>query len=214
MLEADGTPADDPEARTSSSSTTCSFIDAARQRVGRRDPRRVAAGDGQKVVVAAASSSATARSSGRTARGRRVHVLVLWTNHEIIDHHSGSRQLWFRRGQVAIGIELRPQPSGPTTFVKISEGAIACAASADPVDPSGHRSRPAARSIPRSPGSASQGVKEVVLVAQDMSLYGRDSPRSGTASLLRRLATSKDCRGSRMLYQYPRYVNEDLFRCE
>ena len=56
-----------------------------------------------------------------------------------------------------------------------------------------------------------RGVKEVVLVAQDMSLYGRDLNGNWLLpSLLRDLGDIDGLLWLRMLYQYPQYVNDDL----
>lgn len=217
LLEADGyVRADDAESADVVIVNTCSFIDAARREsvdaildeISRRS-------DGQKVVVAGClverygkeladelpevDAFMSLGSYGRTA--------------EIIDATSkGSRQLCFDAGKVPLGIELRPQPTGPTTFVKISEGCDrVCSFCAIPSIRGKHRSRPADAIFSEVQWLASQGVKEVVLVAQDMSLYGRDlTGHWELPSLLRRLGDVDGLLWLRMLYQYPRYVNDAL----
>ncbi len=219
LLEADGyETATDPDDADIVIVNTCSFIDAARResvdaildQIGRRR-------EGQKVVVAGClverygteladelpevDAFMSLGSYGRTA--------------EIIEStRRGSREMCFDAGKVPLGIELRPAPSGPSTFVKISEGCDrVCSFCAIPSIRGGHRSRPAEAIESEVRWLAEQGVKEVVLVAQDMSLYGRDLEGSwGLPALLRRLGDVEGLLWLRMLYQYPKYVNDELLR--
>jgi MiaB/RimO family radical SAM methylthiotransferase len=77
----------------------------------------------------------------------------------------------------------------------------------------GHRSRPFEPIEAEVRWLVERGVKEVVLVAQDMSLYGRDTTGVWQLPhLLRRVGDVGGLLWLRMLYQYPRYVNDDLLR--
>ncbi len=219
MLEADGYErADDAGDADVVIVNTCSFIDAARresidailEEIARR-------GEGQKVVVA----GCLVERYGRELADELPEVDAFMSlgsygrTTEIIEAATrGSRQLCFDAGKVPLGIELRPQPTGPTTFVKISEGCDrVCSFCAIPSIRGGHRSRPADAIYSEVEWLASQGVKEVVLVAQDMSLYGRDlTSKWELPSLLRRLGDIDGLLWLRMLYQYPRYVNDELLQ--
>jgi ribosomal protein S12 methylthiotransferase len=217
LLEADGyTRADDAESADVVIVNTCSFIDAARREsvdaILEEIDRR---GDGQKVVVA----GCLVERYGKELADELPEVDAFMSlgsygrTTEIIEAaRRGSRQLCFDAGKVPLGIELRPQPSGPSTFVKISEGCDrVCSFCAIPSIRGGHRSRPADAICSEVEWLVSQGVKEVVLVAQDMSLYGRDlTSRWELPSLLRRLGEIEGLLWLRMLYQYPRYVNDEL----
>src|SRR3954471_11315527 len=158
---------------------TCSFIDAARresvdailEELSRRE-------DGQKVVVA----GCLVERYGQELADELPEVDAFMslgsyarTTQIVESARSGSRELCFDAGKVPLGIELRPNPSGPSTFVKISEGCDrVCSFCAIPSIRGGHRSRPAEAIVSEVEWLTSQGVKEIVLVAQDMSLYGRD----------------------------------------
>ncbi len=195
---------------------TCSFIDAARKEsvdaildhVASRTP-------GQKVLVAGClverygeqlaaelpevDGFMSLGSYGRTT--------------EIVDSAmKGVRQLCFDTGKVPLSVDARPTPNGPSTFVKISEGCDrVCTFCAIPQIRGGHRSRTGLAIEQEVQWLVERGVKEVVLVAQDMSLYGRDTEGQwGLPHLLRRLGEIDGLLWLRMLYQYPQYVNDDL----
>lgn len=57
-----------------------------------------------------------------------------------------------------------------------------------------------------------QGVKEIILVAQDTSLYGTDlyNGKKMLASLLQNLAKIKDLDWIRILYCYPEHIDDEL----
>ncbi|MBF0424645.1 MAG: 30S ribosomal protein S12 methylthiotransferase RimO [Magnetococcales bacterium] len=58
---------------------------------------------------------------------------------------------------------------------------------------------------------AKQGVKEINLVSQDTTLYGRDlSPRTDLPSLLNRLGDVEGIEWIRMLYLYPTLISDRL----
>jgi ribosomal protein S12 methylthiotransferase len=60
---------------------------------------------------------------------------------------------------------------------------------------------------------AAQGVRELNLIAQDLTAYGRER-RDGTTllSLLRALCTVEEIAWIRLLYCYPNYLDEPLLR--
>ncbi|MGH2759084.1 MAG: 30S ribosomal protein S12 methylthiotransferase RimO [Actinomycetota bacterium] len=195
---------------------TCSFIEAARRESvdaileeigGRRD--------GQRVVVA---GCLVERYGSQLADELpEVDAFMSLGSYaratEIIDKAaSGTRQLCFDPGKVPIDLDVRPEPASPTAFVKISEGCDrVCSFCAIPLIRGGHRSRTPEAIEAEVRWLTSRDVKEVVLVAQDMSLYGRDTVgRWLLPDLLRRLGDVEGLLWLRMLYQYPRYVNDDL----
>jgi len=195
---------------------TCSFIEAARresvdailEEVDRRE-------NGQRVVVA----GCLVERYGRELADELPEVDAFMSlgsygrATEIVDKAvSGTRQLCFDAGKVPIDLDVRPDPASPTAFVKISEGCDrVCSFCAIPMIRGGHRSR-----SPEAIGAeirwlVARGVKEVILVAQDMSLYGRDTAGKWMLpDLLRGLGDTEGLLWLRMLYQYPRYVNDKL----
>jgi ribosomal protein S12 methylthiotransferase len=217
MLERSGySSVDDAEGADVVVVNTCSFIDAARresvdailEEVDRRQ-------NGQKVLVAGCLverygselADELPEVDGFMSLGSYARAT------EIVEAaRAGVRQLCFDAGKVPIGIDLRAAPSSPTAFVKISEGCDrVCTFCAIPMIRGGHRSRPQPAIKGEIRWLVSQGVKEVVLVAQDMSLYGRDTEgKWKLPELLRSLADVEGLKWLRMLYQYPRFVNDDL----
>ncbi|MEX0875567.1 MAG: 30S ribosomal protein S12 methylthiotransferase RimO [Actinomycetota bacterium] len=195
---------------------TCSFIDAARREsvdaiLEEVDSRR----EGQRVLV----SGCLVERYGKELADELPEVDGFMSlgsyarTAEIVEGaRRGVRQMCFDAGKVPLGIDLRPAPSSPTAFVKISEGCDrVCTFCAIPMIRGGHRSRPQSAIKGEVRWLVSRGVKEVVLVAQDMSLYGRDTEGEWMLpQLLRSLGDVEGLVWLRMLYQYPRFVNETL----
>ncbi|MCL5946975.1 MAG: 30S ribosomal protein S12 methylthiotransferase RimO [Chloroflexi bacterium] len=77
--------------------------------------------------------------------------------------------------------ELPRKGTGPTAYIKISEGCnYGCTFCAIPVMKGLYRSKPLSRILQEAKELASRGVKEVVLVSQDSTAYGLDM-RNGTS---------------------------------
>src|SRR5207237_5107622 len=83
----------------------------------------------------------------------------------------------------------RPAPSAPWAYVKVAEGCDrACAFCAIPSFRGKQRSRSPEAIEAEVRGLVERGAAEIVLVAQDLAWYGRDSGEPGAlAPLLRRL---------------------------
>lgn len=195
---------------------TCSFIEAARRESVDAVLDEVAARrDGQRVLVAGCLVERYGRELARELP--EVDGFMSLGSYgrapEIVDGAlRGVRQLCLDPGKVPLDLDVRPRATGPTAFVKISEGCDrVCTFCAIPSIRGGHRSRTREAVETEVRWIVARGVKEVVLVAQDMSLYGRDTTgRWQLPDLLRRLGAVEDLVWLRMLYQYPRYVGEAL----
>ncbi|MDI7258382.1 MAG: 30S ribosomal protein S12 methylthiotransferase RimO [Thermodesulfobacteriota bacterium] len=103
-----------------------------------------------------------------------------------------------------------------TAYLKIAEGCSkACTFCTVPKIRGPYRSRRIRSILKEAERLANQGVKELVLIAQDTTAYGEDL-RDGTSleKLLGSLVTVEGLRWIRMLYSYPRaeYVTEDLLQ--
>ncbi len=95
-------------------------------------------------------------------------------------------------------------------YVKISEGCdYTCSFCIIPTLRGRHRSRNLEDVVAEARGLAAQGVKEIVLVAQDSTRYGLDHGlRDGLAYLLRRLGRIDSLRWIRVMYAYPATLSD------
>ncbi|HEU5084381.1 MAG TPA: 30S ribosomal protein S12 methylthiotransferase RimO [Acidimicrobiales bacterium] len=105
----------------------------------------------------------------------------------------------------------RPAATAPWAYLKVAEGCDrACGFCAIPSFRGPQRSRDVASVIAEAESLAASGVREVVLVAQDLASYGRDQGRGSRAlvPLLDELASLVD--RVRLLYLYPSELNDAL----
>ena len=119
-----------------------------------------------------------------------------------------------RRGPVPAMdlLELpRPPASAPWAYVKVAEGCDrACGFCAIPTFRGRQRSRPTESVLAEVESLAAGGVREVVLVAQDLAAYGRDQGRGERriVPLVEEVARRVD--RVRLLYLYPSDVTPAL----
>lgn len=97
-------------------------------------------------------------------------------------------------------------------FLKISEGCDRrCSYCAIPFIRGAHRSVPMEDLVAEAGFLASQGVKELVIIAQDTTFYGLDLyKRRALAELLRRLSQVEGIEWLRIHYSYPTDFPEDV----
>ncbi len=104
---------------------------------------------------------------------------------------------------------------GPFAYLKIAEGCNhACAFCAIPGIRGHLRSRPLDAIVGEARALLESGVRELNVVAQDVTAYGRDhrgAPR--LPALLRALDQLPGDFWIRILYGYPAYVDDDLLDC-
>ena len=112
------------------------------------------------------------------------------------------------------GAVPRPPVAGGSAYLKISDGCNApCAFCTIPSFKGKLRSRPLEAVVNEAAGLVEAGAKELVIVAQDTTDYGRDW--GDPDSLARLLAavcnrTSDDLRWVRLMYAYPGHVSDAL----
>ena len=120
-------------------------------------------------------------------------------------------------------VEPLPGPDQPprvlttpahTAYVKIAEGCNnPCTFCIIPQLRGRFRSRQREDIVAEVTALARQGVREINLVSQDTTLYGRDlSPRTTLAELLKHLAAIDGIRWIRTLYLYPTLLTKGLLR--
>lgn len=99
-----------------------------------------------------------------------------------------------------------------TAFIKISEGCNhPCAFCVIPSLRGRHRSRPVESIVEEARRLAEEGVREVVLIAQDSTWYGKDLyGEFRLAELLRRLARVDGIEWFRLFYAYPTHLSDEV----
>lgn len=99
-----------------------------------------------------------------------------------------------------------------TEYLKIAEGCDKkCTYCAIPQFRGSYRSIPMNRLVKTARVLAESGVKELILVAQETTVYGKDLyGEKKLAELLRRLAEIEDLQWIRLLYCYPEEIDDAL----
>lgn len=99
-----------------------------------------------------------------------------------------------------------------TAFLKISEGCDRrCSYCAIPLIRGAHRSVPMEKLVREAETLVSEGVKELILIAQDTTYYGLDLyRRRSLAELIRRLSAIDGLEWIRIHYSYPADFPEDV----
>lgn len=105
-----------------------------------------------------------------------------------------------------------PATPAHLAYLKIAEGCShGCTFCLIPQIRGPMRSRPLNTLVQEAENLAVAGVKELILVAQDTTAYGRDKPgHPGVAVLLRKLAAIDEFRWIRLLYSHPARITPEL----
>ncbi len=110
-----------------------------------------------------------------------------------------------------LDLPTRVTPATPYAYVKVAEGCNkTCSFCAIPLIRGKQRSRPIAGIVAEVEGLVDAGVQEVVLVAQDLAAYGRDSGAGPIEDLVRQVADVPGLRRLRLYYLYPREIRPAL----
>ena len=120
----------------------------------------------------------------------------------------------YRRSPLALDMEGERLISTPQhyAFLKIAEGCDNhCTFCAIPGIRGRYRSRSAKRILEEARKLVSYGVREIILVAQDTTSYGKDLENGDTlASLLRSMSSIEGLWKIRILYAYPEHITDEL----
>ncbi len=199
---------------------TCGFIAAARAEslamlrdLARRKRRRQA--------LIAAGCLAEREGAGLVARvpgldgyiGTRHWPQIVPPVEEVAQRH-GRGPVCSRLG--GLGDVVAPAErtaAGPTAYLKIADGCDApCAFCAIPQIKGPQRSKPREAVLAEARALVEQGVRELVLIAQDTTAYGRDrGEKDGLARLLPDLlAHVPELAWLRLMYAYPQHIDARL----
>jgi ribosomal protein S12 methylthiotransferase len=98
------------------------------------------------------------------------------------------------------------------SYLKIAEGCSNCCAYCIiPTIRGPFRSRPMADIIAEAERLAAEGAREIILIAQDTTAWGRDLKGRPTLNgLVKRLSTIERPRWIRLLYTYPKNITDEL----
>jgi ribosomal protein S12 methylthiotransferase len=134
---------------------------------------------------------------------------------EILREHEATRQRQYVGLPSYLYDQFTPRirsTASHTAFLKVSEGCDhKCAFCIIPQLRGPHRSRGIESVIAEAQQLAGAGVKEINLIAQDLTAYGRDR-KDGTTlyGLLRELAQVDELEWVRLLYSYPNFLDNPL----
>lgn len=105
-------------------------------------------------------------------------------------------------------------PSTRSAYLKIAEGCSnRCSYCVIPSIRGAFRSRPMADILKEGERLAGMGIREVILIAQDTTAYGRDlRGKPSLSDLLRELSSIGNLRWIRLLYAYPTGIKGEFLR--
>lgn len=116
--------------------------------------------------------------------------------------------------RISMASNTRIRPEYPTAYLKIAEGCDRrCTYCIIPQLRGRQKSRPVEDIINEASYLISEGVKEITLVSQDTTFYGKDlSDQQGLGSLLDRLACLPEAKDAwiRFLYGHPESIESDV----
>jgi ribosomal protein S12 methylthiotransferase len=113
------------------------------------------------------------------------------------------------RGKVSVVTPMQRRQPGPSAYLKIADGCSApCAFCAIPLIKGPQRSKPHPAILEEARQLVSQGVQEIILIAQDTTAYGRDlGEKDALPALLDDiLGVAPQLAWLRLMYAYPQHV--------
>lgn len=117
------------------------------------------------------------------------------------------------QGEISVVTPMRRQAQGPSAYLKIADGCNApCAFCAIPLIKGPQRSKAREAILEEARQLVSQGVKEIILIAQDTTAYGRDlGQEDALPSLIEDiLKTVPQLSWLRLMYTYPQHITPRL----
>ncbi|HOW28028.1 MAG TPA: MiaB/RimO family radical SAM methylthiotransferase [Elusimicrobiota bacterium] len=103
-------------------------------------------------------------------------------------------------------------PGQQSAYLRLSEGCShRCSFCLIPALRGPHRSRPSAEILEEGRSLVDRGIKELVLIGQDTTAYGKDRRESGALErLIRTLSSWEGLAWLRLMYAYPSEVSDEL----
>ena len=194
---------------------TCGFIQPARDEAEEaiRSALALKLKERDKTVIVAGCYVERCRADLE----RRYPEVDVWLGVKDFDHIVEAVEgRLYRRGRrtFLLGRDTPRLLSTPSSwaYLKISEGCShECAFCAIPIIKGPYRSRSVASIVFEAEALAARGVREINLISQDTTYFGRDRGRKdGLVGLLRRLIDVPGISWIRMLYAFPEEITPDL----
>ena len=194
---------------------TCGFIRPARDEAGEGIESALAFKKKRQDRIIAVAGCFVERY--RPDLERRYPGVDVWLGVKDFDHIvEALERRPYERGlkTYLLGRETPRLLSTPSTwaYLKVSEGCShECAFCAIPLIKGAYHSRSIPSIVAEATELARRGIKEVNLVSQDTTYFGRDQGREGELTrLLRRLVDVRGIRWIRLLYCYPEEITPGL----
>lgn len=131
----------------------------------------------------------------------------------LLSDMTGWQAVHLQRSSMDILHEVRRStPTAPYAYLKVAEGCDkTCTFCAIPSFRGKQRSRPVGHIIAEAERLVGEGVRELVLVAQDLASYGRDiGDPGGITNLVRAVSSVPGLWRTRLLYLYPSEIRPAL----
>jgi ribosomal protein S12 methylthiotransferase len=194
---------------------TCGFIRPAREEAGEGIKSALALKKKRQDRIVVVAGCFVERY--RPVLERRYPEVDVWLGVRDFDHIvEALERKPYKHGlkTYLLGRETPRLLSTPSTwaYLKISEGCShECAFCAIPLIKGAYHSRSIPSIVAEATELAGRGVKEVNLISQDTTYFGRDKGREGELiRLLRRLVDVRGIRWIRLLYGYPEEITAAL----
>jgi ribosomal protein S12 methylthiotransferase len=142
-----------------------------------------------------------------------VDIFLPWNkHHELL---SRLQDMGWQFGAISGKSALSPKrikPASPSAYLRISEGCDnRCAYCAIPDIKGPFTSRPFQEIIDEAGYLCDHGVKELVIIGQDTTLYGHNGADDiGLPALLESLANETSCQWIRLMYAHPAHLNDNI----
>jgi ribosomal protein S12 methylthiotransferase len=117
------------------------------------------------------------------------------------------------KGEVSVVTPMQRREAGPSAYLKIADGCSApCAFCAIPLIKGAQRSKPRPAILEEARQLATQGVLEIILIAQDTTAYGHDlGEKEALPALIEDiLQAAPQVAWLRLMYAYPQHITPRL----
>ena len=215
LLQQGYTQVDDPKRASTLIVNTCGFIKAAEEEsLGALEGLAKRKTSGQRLIATGCLAQRWGDRLTAAVPGIDGSLGAMrWSeiNRLLEAVRSGIRPTWI--GDETIPSAPARSANGPSAYLKIADGCDhTCAFCAIPLIKGKHRSKPIERIVIEARQLLAKGVKEIVLVSQDSSGYGKDfGKRDGLAEMLDRLVEQvPEIPWIRVMYVYPGTVSDRL----